>query len=177
MRSVLLPGETHEQRIKRLHHASQARYYNKHKDKIQKKQAEYRKAYPERISANSRKSRLKRAEINPLLSLKNTLRGSIRRAILGNAGAKSNNVKGKLLSSYELMGCSVQHARWFIENRFLPGMTWENRGEKGWHIDHVKPCAAFDLSDEEEQRRCFHFSNLQPLWAMDNYKKGSQWPI
>ena len=51
-------------------------------------------------------------------------------------------------------------------------MSWENYGE--WHIDHIKPCASFALSIEEEQHKCFHYSNLQPLWSIDNLKKGSK---
>ena len=49
-------------------------------------------------------------------------------------------------------------------------MTWENYGE--WHIDHRKPCASFDLTKEEEQKMCFHFTNLQPMWASMNISKG-----
>lgn len=48
-------------------------------------------------------------------------------------------------------------------------MTWANYGE--WHIDHILPCASFNLSDYKEQQKCFHYTNLQPLWAVDNYKK------
>lgn len=51
-------------------------------------------------------------------------------------------------------------------------MSWYNRGQ--WHIDHVKPCAKFDMLDEDEQRECFHYTNLQPLWAHDNLSKGSR---
>jgi hypothetical protein len=48
-------------------------------------------------------------------------------------------------------------------------MKWDNYGE--WHIDHIKTCASFDLSKSEEQHNCFHYSNLQPLWAIDNFRK------
>jgi len=51
---------------------------------------------------------------------------------------------------------------------------WDNYGS-GWHIDHIRPCSSFDLSDEEQQRACFHHSNLQPLWVKDNLEKGSKW--
>ena len=49
-------------------------------------------------------------------------------------------------------------------------MSWDNQGE--WHIDHIIPCASFDLTNEEEQEKCFHYTNLQPLWAIDNMVKG-----
>jgi len=61
-----------------------------------------------------------------------------------------------------------------LESLFLPGMSWENRHL--WHIDHVLPCAAFDLTNPKEQRRCFHYTNLQPLWALDNIKKRAKCP-
>ena len=51
--------------------------------------------------------------------------------------------------------------------------SWDNYG--AWHIDHRRPCASFDLSDLNEQRKCFHFSNLQPLWAIDNIHKGNKY--
>ena len=54
-------------------------------------------------------------------------------------------------------------------------MAWDNWGKFGRHIDHIRPCASFDLTDPVEQRKCFHFSNLQPLWAYDNHVKGDKW--
>ena len=56
-----------------------------------------------------------------------------------------------------------------IEGKFVEGMTWENHGS--WHLDHVRPCCSFDLKNEEEQKKCFHYTNLQPLWAVENLSK------
>ncbi|MDC3282434.1 hypothetical protein OAV46_05350, partial [Euryarchaeota archaeon] len=53
---------------------------------------------------------------------------------------------------------------------FDTGMSWNNHGE--WHIDHTKPCSSFDLRNEDEQRQCFHYSNLRPMWANENLSKG-----
>ena len=50
-------------------------------------------------------------------------------------------------------------------------LIWDNYGQKGWVIDHILPCCSFDLSKPEEQRKCFHYSNLQPLWESDNLRK------
>ena len=52
-------------------------------------------------------------------------------------------------------------------------MNWNNYGE--WHIDHIKPCSLFNLELEEEQLECFNYKNLQPLWAIDNIKKGNKY--
>jgi hypothetical protein len=69
----------------------------------------------------------------------------------------------------EYLGCTLGELRVHLEKQFKYGMTWENQGK--WHIDHIRPCASFDLSKEEEIGKCFHYTNMQPLWALDNYQK------
>jgi len=73
---------------------------------------------------------------------------------------------------YELIGCSIPEFKEHISKKFLPGMTWKNHGL--WHLDHILPCAFFDLSQPDQQRKCFHFSNQQPLWKLDNLEKGAK---
>ena len=73
-----------------------------------------------------------------------------------------------------LLGCSPDFFKRHLESKFTEGMSWENYGTKGWHIDHIKPCASFDLTIESEQIECFHFSNLQPLWWYDNIEKSDK---
>lgn len=80
----------------------------------------------------------------------------------------------KLKGALKLLGCSVPDFRIYLESLFESGMTWENYGRRGWHIDHVVPCALFDLSKLDHQRRCFHFSNMQPMWWLENLSKGSR---
>jgi hypothetical protein len=53
-------------------------------------------------------------------------------------------------------------------------MTWENYGRKGWHIDHKKPISCFDLNDQEQLKEACHYTNLQPMWAIENIKKGGR---
>jgi hypothetical protein len=81
----------------------------------------------------------------------------------------------RLFSTADLIGCTWEEFVSYIEKQFKPGMAWENHGE--WHIDHIKPCALFDLSKPEEQKACFHFTNVQPLWAVDNMKKGAKYGL
>jgi hypothetical protein len=69
----------------------------------------------------------------------------------------------------------VEQLRQHLEAQFTDGMSWDNYGRDGWHIDHIRPCASFDLTDPEQQRQCFHYTNLQPLWAADNIRKGAVW--
>ena len=73
----------------------------------------------------------------------------------------------------DLLGAPMSVVCAHIEAQFLPGMSWENSGQ--WHYDHIRPCASFDLSDPEQQKQCFHYTNLQPLWAADNIRKSDTW--
>lgn len=81
--------------------------------------------------------------------------------------------KLKACSSLQLLGCSPAALKEHLERQFTSGMTWENQGR--WHVDHIRPCVSFDLTDPDEQRKCFHFTNLQPLWAKDNMTKAARW--
>jgi Prasinovirus endonuclease VII len=71
----------------------------------------------------------------------------------------------------ELLGCSIEWFLGYIERQFVDGMSWENYGRTGWHIDHIRPCFKFDLTKLSEQRKCFHFMNLRPLWWQDNLSR------
>jgi hypothetical protein len=81
----------------------------------------------------------------------------------------------KTASAADLVGCTPQELVAYLESLFLPGMSWDNYSLHGWHIDHIKPCAAFDLTDPEQQRECFHYTNLQPLWCEENRAKSDLW--
>lgn len=74
--------------------------------------------------------------------------------------------------TFDLLGCSIEYLRDYLEKQFEPGMSWDNIGE--WHIDHIIPCSYFDLTDPIQQRICFNFRNLQPLWAKDNQTKSNK---
>lgn len=78
-------------------------------------------------------------------------------------------------STLTLLGCTAQELVSHIEARFSEGMTWENYGVHGWHIDHKRPLASFNLLNAEEQREAFHYSNLQPMWAKLNIQKHAKW--
>ena len=71
----------------------------------------------------------------------------------------------KTSKTQELVGCNYDFLMGYLEKQFTKGMTWQNYGKDGWHIDHIKPCASFDLTNPQQQRECFHYTNLQPLWA------------
>jgi hypothetical protein len=83
-------------------------------------------------------------------------------------------IKGKVKSdtTKNLLGCSLDEFLIHIEKQFKPGMTFENYGCHGWHIDHIIPCATFDLSRPYHQKICFHYTNLRPMWEKENISKG-----
>jgi hypothetical protein len=95
----------------------------------------------------------------------------IRGIIVRSLKAKNSNINYLFV---ENLGCSISEAKQYLESLFLEGMSWNNHGLRGWHIDHIIPCHSFDLTNPEERKKCFHYTNLQPLWALDNMKKGNK---
>lgn len=105
---------------------------------------------------------------NPAFKLRSKLASLINTSIRKQFGAKA-------CKTTRLIGCTVEELRHHLEAQFADGMSWDNYGRNGWHVDHIRPCASFDLTDPEQQRQCFHYTNLQPLWAADNIRKGDKW--
>jgi hypothetical protein len=147
-----------------------AQWYKEYQLKNKEKISEYLKIY--RISYDLKnkdkilQQKLKQIKIryqqDPLFRLKTILRRRFYTAI------KYNKKDESIIN---LLGCTIEELKNYLEAQFKPGMNWQNHGIKGWHIDHIKPCSSFDLSKPEEQRKCFHYTNLQPLWAEENLRK------
>jgi hypothetical protein len=123
-------------------------YYEGNKARILRYQAEYSRT---------------RASVDPAYRLVRRLRKRVWDAIVNGY---------KAAPTLELIGCSVDVLMGHLEAQFSDGMSWANYGE--WHVDHIRPCARFDLTDPAQQRECFHWSNLQPLWAEENIRKGAR---
>jgi len=139
-------------------------YYKTHRNERREYRKEYYKKNKDKLNKYSVQYNKDRFENDFEFKLKQNLRNRIRKAIKNGFGQKAHQSK-------ELLGCDWETVRHHIESQFTEGMSWENHGIGGWHIDHIKPCASFDLSDPEEQKKCFHYTNLQPLWAEDNISK------
>lgn len=120
-------------------------------------------------SAHVREYTKIRMTLNPTAKMGSRISRKIRYALDYYANKK------KEMPTEHLTGCPIIALIQWIESQFENGMTWYNYGKFGWHIDHVKPCAAFDLSDIEQQKQCFHYTNLQPLWCKENLSKGAKW--
>jgi hypothetical protein len=137
----------------------------KYREKNRLKIRQYYADNKEKFNEQARRYRKIKQESDPIFRIGHSLRCRLRGALAGTS---------KSAATLELLGCSVEALKKHLENQFVKGMTWSNYGLHGWHIDHIIPCASFDLTKEEEQRKCFHYSNLQPLWAKDNYAKGDK---
>ena len=83
--------------------------------------------------------------------------------------------KTKKASLTEYLGCSIAELKVHLESKFQHGMTWENYGLNGWHVDHIKPLSKIDLSTIEGIKEACSYHNLQPLWWRDNIIKGNKY--
>jgi len=105
----------------------------------------------------------------PAMKVKHLLRKRIRTMVT--RGDKS-------ASTLALLGCTREQFMAHLESQFKKGMTWKNIGvgRGKWNIDHIIPCASFDMEKPEHQRRCFHYTNMQPMWAIANIRKSDTAP-
>ncbi len=136
----------------------------KRKDVRAKEKVKSRKWYLENkeyIIEKTKKYKMKSRK-NLEVRLRDNLRNRLNQAI------KKNQKAG---SAVKDLGCSVEELKKHLEVQFQDGMTWNNWSRTGWHIDHIKSLASFDLTKEEEFKKACHYSNLQPLWAKDNWNK------
>jgi hypothetical protein len=165
-KKILEAVETHKENNREKVLADKKHEYNRHKDKYILNSNNWQKNNREKSNDIKYKHKVKKRKIDPAYRIVDNLRSRMRAVLKGN---------NKSQHSIELIGCSSKELESYLENQFTEGMTWENYGYYGWHIDHIKPCSSFDLTDPEQQKLCFHYSNLQPLWAKDNIKKSNKY--
>jgi len=134
------------------------KYYEENKNKLRKKAKEYRDNHTEEINNRYNQRRKNDIEFHILMSLRIRICNAIKR-------------NTKSASTKELLGCTVKFLKKHLESQFKENMSWKNHGVHGWHIDHIRPCASFNFTKVKEQRKCFNYKNLQPLWAKDNLIK------
>lgn len=140
--------------------------YNKNPKKFCEAVREYSKKNRDKINIRMKRVHAAKNKVDLTYTLTRLLRGRIASAIRDKA------VKSK--RTMELTGCDMPTLLSHIENLFTDGMNWTNMGMKGWHIDHKVPCSSFDMTDVEQQKICFNYKNLQPLWWYVNLTKGNK---
>lgn len=155
-------GKQKPHQCKECRNASDLVKRRKNREEYNKKQRDFYDANKEEINATRRVNLQKRRDNDPKYRAMMALHCRLYMAVA--------HKKGKTI---ELTGCSHEALINHLESKFSEGMTWENYGK--WHIDHIRPCASFDLTCAEQQRTCFNWVNLQPLWARDNIIKGCKW--
>lgn len=158
-----------EIRLNSLQHSKE--YNKKYRDKnyniLLNKQREFREKNREYVNARYREYFAYR--------MNNDIQFKTRYVIRRLCNTAIRNQKAKKLFKIEnLIGISLAKVKLWLEMNFEEGMNWDNYGLNGWTIDHIEPCANFDLSDPEEQKKCMHWSNLTPMWHKDNNAKNNK---
>lgn len=167
------------QENKEYHSEQGKKYYKKNKKKVLARHKKWRINNKEKTRINhknwyenNRELKLRQnaeweinqIKNNPAFKIKKNLRSRLSIFLRG---------KAKYEKIIELLGCDLKFLKKHIEKKFKKGMTWDNYGSI-WHVDHIIPCAAFDLTKKKQQEKCFHYSNLQPLFSEENLKKSDK---
>lgn len=176
--------EKHKARIRER----SRKWYLEHKELADQRVKDCQRKYPDRVKARGIIWQNKNRHIIRANYLRNRLE-RIRKSVAASKKRRRSDLNYRLTGNLRhrvwlalrghvksdrtlgLIGCSIDDLRDYLESKFSEGMSWDNYGFYGWHVDHIKPCALFDLTQPQEQRQCFHYSNLQPLWAKDNFSK------
>jgi hypothetical protein len=137
-------------------------------EKIAERKSRYYQRNKERINKRQRKYEKFKYYSDPVYRLAVKTRGRIREYIKKLKVPKNDR-------SHKFLGCNYQFFRKYIESKFTEGMTWECFLLGKIHIDHIRPISSFNLLDENELKKAFHYTNCQPLWAKDNLKKKDKW--
>jgi hypothetical protein len=138
--------------------------YQRNREKRKKAAREYYYTNQDKCKQSVKRYKRMKIKTDPYYRLVDSMRARLH-------GSITQQLSGQSQRTFKLIGCSVEELIRHIEEQFKPGMSWDNYGQYGWHIDHIKPCNTFNLNDPTEQRECFHYSNLRPLWAIDNWSR------
>jgi hypothetical protein len=129
--------------------------WTKEKQRISDKK--YRDNNPEKL-----KEKYKKQGLNINRRIRDSLNHRISEALFTNKVTKNNK-------TVNYIGCDIPYFKKWIEFQFIENMSWDNYGE--WHLDHVKPCCSYDLTNNNDLLECFNWKNYQPLWKKDNLLK------
>ena len=141
-------------------------WYQQNKEKKKAQWKEWYQKNKEVVKERRSKRRKEQYNSDPNYKLSCLLRSRIYETLKAVNASKNHR-------THDLVGCTISEARLYLESLFEEGMTWDNNTHSGWHIDHIIPCTYFNLQDPEEQKKCFHYTNLRPLWASENLSKSS----
>jgi hypothetical protein len=160
----LNPEELAELKEKKREYAARRAAAMSPEEKYKKNRERYERIDKVKAQKIARKNRRKKYKTDKNFKMKSLIRSRIYNVLKRQGTTKH-------APTLELLGCTIEELRAHIEAQFEPWMTWDNWAHATWHIDHIKPCASFDLTDPEQQRECFHYTNLRPLEATENMRK------
>jgi hypothetical protein len=143
----------------------QRQYHAANRDERNAKHREYAKANAARIQRQNQDWKNAKFRTDPLFALKLRIKNRVK-AAFRKAGYRAGT------QTQQILGCSYEQFKCHLESHFQPGMSWANRGE--WHIDHHVPLASAKTADDLLALN--RYTNLRPLWALDNIKKGASMP-
>lgn len=145
------------------------RWYEANRDLVARRKADY-------YLNNAENEKLRSKIFRKLHPKKRRPKNPQERVIANIRSKVSHIIAGRYKKSRteKYIGCSFEELKKHLESQFLPEMTWDNYGQYGWHVDHIIPLKAFDLSMESNLYKAWHYSNLQPLWWRDNIRKGKK---
>jgi hypothetical protein len=141
-------------------------YYQANIEEIREKKRAYSKTNAKNLTQKKCVYLANRLKNDPLFALKVRIRSLIRVSL-----KNRNQIKNSRAN--EILGCSYEEFKTHIENQFTDGMHWEKMGRE-IHLDHIIPMAS--AKTEFEVIALNHYTNFQPLWAIDNLKKGAKMP-
>jgi hypothetical protein len=146
---------------------SNKEWMSKNKNERATYKREYRKKNKQKIKEYKNKYDKHKVETDIRYKLMKRLRSRLSDAI-------KNKIKAG--SAVRDLGCTCEELGLYLESLFQPGMSWDNYGNKegNWSIDHIIPLSRVDLEDREQFIRANHYTNLQPLWHIDNMRKGNK---
>lgn len=157
----------------------QKEYYKKNKDKVLAKNKRWNEEFKEEREAylkqyyQENKVKYRKRSRDWHRKFRKTPKGRLVNTLRARLSSVTRGLKNEETTK-SLIGCSYEEFKHHIERQFQDGMTWDNYGVHGWHVDHIIPITKFDLSQEEHIKKCFHYSNLQPLWAKQNWSKSNK---
>ena len=148
---------------KDVHNEKMSKHYIDNRENYRKTNKIYKENNKEKVNKIARLYNRRKRDEDVLFKLKQNLRVRIKEYM------KTKNITSKN-KTFDFVGCEPKMLIKYIEEQFNNGLSWENYGE--WHIDHIIPLSS--AQTEEELYKLCHFTNLQPMWALDNIKKGSK---
>ncbi len=153
-------AKEYQKQYRKAHQQESQQYQQIYRKKTKEIAKQYKKEWFQKNKSKINEAAKERRKVDLQFKLAHYLRSRLRKAL------QQNYKSG---SAVRDLGCTIPELKQYLEVRFKPGMTWDNYGE--WHIDHIIPLASFNLQNPKQLLKAVHYTNLQPLWGLENILK------